>query len=135
MIPIKSLRLALVLGALAAAAPLTAVAQPAHVDSGKADQCFLADNVDGFSAPNDHTVYVEANIHDVYRLDLMGDCTGLTFRQGIGLERTPGNPWVCSPLDATIIYNDHGIHQRCPVNAIHKLTPAEFAALPKRDRP
>ena len=131
----KGLQLTLVLGALIAAPPLAAVAQPAHADSGKAEQCFLGANVDGFNAPDDHTVYLSANVHDVYRLDLMGSCTGLSFREGIGLERTPGSSWICSPLDATIIYNDHGIHQRCPVTAIHKLTPAELAALPKKDRP
>jgi hypothetical protein len=135
MNPAKGLQLTLVLGALIAAAPLAASAQPAHADSGKAEQCFLGANVDGFNAPDDHTVYLSANVHDVYRLDLMGSCTGLSFRQGIGLERTPGNSWICSPLDATIIYNDHGIHERCPVTAIHKLTPAELVALPKKDRP
>lgn len=129
----KGLRLTLVLAALIAAAP--AGAQPAHADSGKSQQCFLGANVDGFNAPDDHTVYLSANVHDIYRLDLMGSCTGLSFRTGIGLERAPGSSWICSPLDATIIYNDHGIHQRCPVTAIHKLTPAEVAALPKKDRP
>ena len=124
----------LALAAVLAAAPVLAFAQGGS-SAGNHDQCFLKRNVDSFSAPNDRTVYVEVGVRELYRLDLMHDCTGITFKTGIGFETTPGFDWVCSPLDATVIVSDAGVSQRCPVTAIHHLTPAERDALPKRDRP
>ena len=101
----------------------------------KASQCFVRRNINGFSAPNDRTVYIRVGVSDVWRLDLMTDCTGLSFRQNFGLEARPATAWICSPLDATVIVRQTGINQRCPVTAMHKLTADEIAALPKRDRP
>jgi hypothetical protein len=116
-----------------AAAPPAAFAQGGNANAHR--ECFLKSNVDSFSAPNDRTLYVSVGVREIWRLDLMHDCTGLTFKQGIGFQTTPGFPWVCSPLDATVIVRDAGITQRCPVTAMHHLTPAERDALPKRDRP
>jgi hypothetical protein len=108
---------------------------PAAAAGKSSDACFLRQDVDGFSAPDDHTVYLRVGSNRIYRLDLMTRCLDLTFRQRIGLEHQPASPWVCSPLEATVVYNATGIQQRCPVKAIHKLTPEEVAALPKKDRP
>ena len=109
-------------------------AQPA-ADSSHGNQCFVRSNINGFQAPDDRTVYIRVGVNDIYRLSLMVDCTSLSFRQGIGLESTPGDPWICSPIQATVVYRDVGIRNRCPVSDIHKLTPDEIAALPKRDLP
>lgn len=109
-----------------------ASAQPA----GQTNQCFWKPNINGFQAPDNRTVYIRVGVRDIYRLDLMNDCIGLTFRQGIGLETIPpGEGQICNALQATVVYNDAGIRNRCPVTAIHKLTAAEIAALPKRDLP
>lgn len=126
--------------AAAALAPAAVQAQPAAPPASKpadkqANPCFYARNVNGFNAPDNHTVYIRVGVSDVYRLDLMMDCLDLTFRQSLGIRSTPGSSWICSPLDAEVVYRDVGAPQRCPVTAIHKLTPAEVAALPKRDRP
>jgi hypothetical protein len=97
--------------------------------------CFARANINGFNAPNDHTLYLRVGVNEIYRLDLMNACTGLSFRQGIGLENRPASPWICTPLEATVVYRSAGIGQRCPVTAIHRLTPDEVKALPKRDLP
>ncbi len=128
----RVLRPILLVMAAVAAAATGAVAEAAKAPP---RQCFRPDNVDGFSASNDHTVYIRVRYRDVYRLDLMNDCVGLTFRQALGLKSTPGAGWICSPLDAEIVYRETGISQRCQVKTIYKLSPAEIAALPKRDRP
>lgn len=101
----------------------------------QAAQCFLQQNINGFSAPNDRTVYVRVGVSDVWRLDLMTDCTGLSFRQSFALQGSPTGPWICNPLDATVRFREAGARMTCPVSALHKLTPAEVAALPKKDRP
>lgn len=98
--------------------------------------CFARSNVQGFNAPDDRTVYIRVGVNDIYRLDLMTSCLDLTFRQGIGLEDQPASAFICSPLEATVVYRAAGgIPERCPVTAIHKLTPQEAAALPKKDQP
>jgi hypothetical protein len=125
---------ALVGAALLVAVALGSAAPAAAADKSR-DACFARREIDGFSAPDDHTVYVRVGANRIYRLDLMIKCTNLTFRQGIGLESQPANAFICSPLEATVVYHDTGILERCPVKAIHKLTPDEIAALPKKDRP
>jgi hypothetical protein len=122
--------------ALAVALPMAASPPAVQLASDHGGgQCLFTRNINGFNAPNEHTVYVRIGVSDVFRLDLMSACSGLTFRQGIGIESTPGDPWVCSPIQATVVYRDTGIPQRCPVSAMHKLTAEELAALPKRDQP
>ena len=112
-------------------APAAPPAPAAKTDS----QCFYGRDVNGFSAPDDHTLYVRVGVKAVYRFDLMSDCLNLTYRQSVALESGPGGDWICSPLDATVVYRDTGMPERCPVTAIHRLTDDELKALPKRDRP
>lgn len=126
-----TIRLALAIAILGVVTSAAAAAAP----SATHNQCFVRRNVNGFSAPDDRTVYIRVGVSDVWRLDLMTDCTGLSFRNAFGLEARPASAWICSPLDATVIVRQTGISQRCPVSALHKLTPDEIAALPKRDRP
>jgi len=113
-----------------------AATDPVHpAKQGSRDTCFARESIEGFSTPDDHTVLIEVFPRKIIRLDLMGDCVGLTFRQSLGLEDRPSSPWICSPLDATVVFRDHGIRERCPVVAIHRLTAEEINATPKRDRP
>ncbi len=110
-------------------------AAPAEAAKAGQDQCFYVRNINGFSAPDDHTVYVRVGVKSVYRLDLIKDCLDLTWRQSLGLEVTPPGNWVCGPLDATIVYRQTGIPDRCQVTNIHRLSSDEVAALPKKDAP
>jgi hypothetical protein len=130
--PYQLIKLAAAAVSALAIVPGAALAQPAEKS---ASQCFARSLIDGFNAPDDRTVYLRVGVRDVWRLDLMTDCINLTFRQSLGLESIPGSAWICSPLEATVVYGDTGIRQRCPVKAMHKLTPDELAAVPKRDRP
>jgi hypothetical protein len=129
-------RLFRIAAALAAASAIAtgAVAQP-NPQQQQGQECFLRSNINGFNAPDDHTLYVRVGVNEIWRLDLMSGCPDLTFRQSFGLESTPANPWICSPLDATVVFHETGIPERCPVTAMHKLTPDEVAALPKKNRP
>jgi hypothetical protein len=117
---------ALLAGVLAAGAAAAA---------GGGRDCFLQRNINGFSAANDRTVYIRVGVREIWRLDLMMNCSGLTFRNGFALQGSPTGPWICHPLDATVIVRQGGITQRCPVTAMHHLTADEAAALPKKLRP
>ena len=110
--------------------------QPAPSAPKPEQACFWARNVNGFNAPDEKTVYIRVGVSEIYRLDLMYDCTGLTFKQDIGLEREPaGDSFICNPMQATVVYRDGGIPQRCPVTAIHKLSKDEIASVPKKFLP
>ena len=111
-------------------------AQPAPAALKPENQCFYSRNINGFNAPDDRTLYIRVGVNEIYRLDLMNDCNGLTFRQDIALSDEPaGDAFICSPIQATVTYREAGIRERCPVTAMHKLTPAEIAAVPKKFLP
>jgi hypothetical protein len=125
------------IAALTAPAWSPASAQPAAPPppASHHNECFARSDINGFEAPNDRTVYIRVGVRDVWRLDLMSECVGLTFHQGFALESQPNDAFVCDPLGETVIIREGGIPQRCPVTAITKLTPDQVAALPKKDRP
>jgi hypothetical protein len=102
-----------------------------------ADTCFWARNVTSFAAPDDRTVYVKVNLHDVYRLDLMIACPDVNWNQRIALESNHGaGGSICNALDAEIVSHATGLGpQRCPVKTLTKLTPEQVAALPKGAKP
>lgn len=128
---LKPFAAAALLLALGAASGVSATDKPSK------NECFWARNVTSFAAPDDHTVYVRVNLHDVYRLDLMIACPDVDWNQRIALQSSHGaGGSICGPLDAEIISHATGLgRQRCPVKAMHKLTPDEIAALPKKAKP
>jgi hypothetical protein len=130
--------------ALAAVLALDASAQPAPapvpVKPTKTHQaCFWRRNIDNFAAANDSTLYVRANISDVYEMKLFAHCFDLDWVHRVGLESIGGfEPEICEGPNPGIdvVVRDIGIgRQRCPITAVRKLTPPEIAALPKLARP
>jgi len=133
-----SLMAAAALAALSVVALTSTMPQAAKAaDKPGAQQCFNTRMLNGFNAPNDHTLYIRVGVNDVYRLDLGAGCTDIAFKQDIGLRSVPpGDSFICNPLQTEIVYGGAGgIPERCQVDAMHKLTPDEYAALAKRDRP
>lgn len=127
--------------AAAAIAALTPAISLPTVTAAKAPSpgksCFYARNVDSFNAPDDRTVYLRVGVRDVYMAKLFAPCTDIDWRQHIAL-RSRGSSWVCEgagAMDAEILSRSPIGPQRCPITSIHKLSPEELAALPKRDRP
>ena len=106
-------------------------------DNPDANQCFWARNVQSFAAPDDHTVYVRVSSRDIYRMDLLIPCPDVDWNQRVALRSSRGaGGSICNALDVDIVSHATGLgRQRCPVKALHKLTPAEIAALPKGARP
>ena len=111
---------------------LSATAAEAATKSPRA--CFWVRDVNGWSAADDHTVYLRVGVKEVWRLDLLGTCPDIKWDWRIALSST-GSSTVCSPLDATIIAHTPIGPQRCPVKQVTRLTPQEVAALPPKQRP
>jgi Family of unknown function (DUF6491) len=116
---------------------LAAMAGPSLAEgSGRHDnQCLLSTNVVSFNAPDDHTVYLRASVNEIWKLGLINNCLELPWRLNISLRKTGTGPWICQPVEATIINHGAGIAHRCPVVSMHRLTPEEVAALPKGVKP
>lgn len=139
------MRAALLVTAALAAAGASAsqgLAQPAPQTSAPArssrpqDSCFNARFINGFSAPDEETVYVRVGVRDIYRLKLFAPCLNVDWTMAVALKSRTGSDWICHGMDADLIVPNRGMGpQRCPVTDVHKLTPEEIAALPKKARP
>lgn len=117
-------------------APATVQAAPPAAQAGSDRQCFYARNIENYAVVNDRLLYLRVGASDVYRLDLMMDCPELSFREnGIEITHSGASSLICSPIDLTVQFHQIGAHRICPVSDMRRLTPAEVAALPKRDRP
>jgi hypothetical protein len=132
-----SLMAAAALAAISVAAFTSATPGTAKAADQPPRECFNTTMLNGFNAPNDHTLYIRVGVNDVYRMDLGAGCNDIAFKQDIGLRSVPpGDSFICNPLQMEVVYGfTGGIPERCQVNAMHKLTPAEYAALAKHDRP
>ena len=127
----RRLRLGLVAAVLLCAGGVARADPPEKSTS----QCLLVRNINNYNAVDNQTLYVRVGVNQIFRFDLFKDCLGLTFRQSLTIRSTGASGWICSPLAAQVSYVRGGIPQRCPVTAIHKLTDAEVAALPKGVKP
>ena len=98
--------------------------------------CFYHSEISGFSAPDEHTVYVRVSVNDVYRLETFGPCMDLDWAMRIAIVDRGGGGWICVGDPADVVYRQSGIgEQRCPVKVAAYLTPDDVKALPKKARP
>lgn len=121
----------LALGATAACAPTT----PGMAGTGGERQCFFVNEVRSFASSDDRVVYVDTGSNEVFELQTFG-CSNVDWSTSIGIRTTSGGSSICSGLDAELIVPDlPGGRSTCPVTSVRRLTDAEVAALPDRDRP
>ena len=101
----------------------------------KGEQCFYQHSIEGFVPTDDEkTVYLRVAGGAVYRIDLRSQCPGLAFRDRIELNQF-GNGTICGPLDLDLRLRQGRIAVPCLIEGLHRLTPAELAAVPKKYRP
>ncbi|HEX7759071.1 MAG TPA: DUF6491 family protein [Caulobacteraceae bacterium] len=113
-----------------------AIQTPAMAKPKNGDACFYGRMANGFSAPNDRTVYVRAGVRDVYELKLFAPCIDVDWAQHIALRSRSGD-FICegNNVDYEVFSPSPIGRQRCQVTSVRKLTPVEVAAMPKKDRP
>ena len=135
--PIAAAALGLAAAGAISAAPFALRAEPSSPPAKDAarQQCFYSSNINNFTTEADRIVYIRVGVADVYRLDLMTECPELGFRYNVQFTRADRGSSICSPVDLTISYRQNGARRICPVVDMHKLTPEQIAALPKRLRP
>ena len=93
-------------------------------------QCFLARNVNSWSAVADNLVDIEVGASNYYRLGLSGACPNIDWSRRLALRTTGGSSWICDGLDAEVIVLDPvgGVPQRCFVTSITPLSKAQYLA-------
>jgi hypothetical protein len=124
------------LALLALSASSVAIAAPPADKPHASRSCFFHDELNGFSAPDQHTLYVRVSVNDVYRLETFGPCLDMDWAMRLALIDRGGGGWICVGDLADVVVPDPGIgRQRCPVRIVAKLTPDEVKALPKKSRP
>lgn len=121
--------------ALAASAACAPTAPGVAVQSGAPRECFFVHEVRSFSSNDDRRVYVRTGRDEVFELQTIG-CPDVDWSVQIGIAPRGGGSSVCSGYDAELIVPDRPTGRRtCPVTNVRRLSAAELAALPERDRP
>jgi len=129
-----SIRSTLVGGALALASlGLSAASAAAEPNP----PCFFITQWQGWKAAGPNVIYLRVNLRDIYRADLSAGSQELTWPGSYHLiSKVEGSSSICSPLDLQLAVSDgHGYYQPLIVSALHKLTPEQIAALPRKDLP
>jgi hypothetical protein len=126
----------LLIGAALATA-LTGLAGAASAAPTQANNCFLSSNWSGWHAPDDKTLYLRVNLHDIYRVDLNSPSAMLKWPSTHLVNVVRGSNYICSPLDLqlSIADNDGGGRDFLFIKAITKLTPDEVAVIPRKELP
>jgi hypothetical protein len=114
--------------------------------------CFYITQWQGWKAPNENTLYLGVNLHDVYRVDLSAGSPQLMWPDVHLISEVRGSNSICSAIDLQLyVAEDNGGSSfrtngvgfgsgsgfRVPLIArkLTKLTPDEIAAIPKKYRP
>lgn len=129
-----------------AAALAALVAGPAYAQNGEGDwhsnnepkACLQVGRIYSWRAPDNRTLIIENDTHQKFKLELMGYCPGLTFKETIGL-RSPGGSYLsCVGPGDTVFFHDLGMEMRCVINKVSAYTPemekADKAAKEAKDK-
>lgn len=128
------------IGALAAAAPSQAVSPDAAATVAPAAQrsCFFLSDWQGWSSPRPDVIYIRVRRQDVYRVDLGGGGSTFLTQQPFYhlVNKVHGDDSVCDAIDLDLSVSDgSGMMEPLFPTAITRLTPAQIAAIPKKDLP
>ena len=129
--------IAMAVGCAASALAMADFAAAAPAAGNGTKSCFYSRELQSWSEAGENTVNLRIGVNDFYQLKLLGSCPDLKFAETIGLETHGGN-FICSGLDVTLIVPrevTHTVPDRCMGTSLRKLTPAEVAAIPPKQKP
>lgn len=91
----------------------------------------------GWSAPgNGDRLYLRVDINDIYRVDLTPGSHVYKTPGYFLVNRVRGSGWICSAIDLDLtLSSDYGFREPLIAVSMRKLTPAEAAAIPRKDLP
>jgi hypothetical protein len=117
-------------------AALLFVGSPVAAPQTTTRSCFWTRTVRDFSSVDNQTVYVRAGTSNVWALELFARCMGVDWAHRAALRSRTGRVCEGRAIDLHIDVPSRGaLRQRCLVDTVRKLTPAEVAALPSGAAP
>jgi len=91
-------------------------------------QCFLANQVNGFSPSPNGYVDVRVGASRYYRLELGGGCPNVNWSMSVGIRSVGGGSFICQGYDAELVVPDPSGTQRCPISSIMPITREQYLA-------
>ena len=123
--------------AVAAALALAAAAAQAAAPEPR-EHCFPSGGSwSSWSAPgNGDVLLLRVHINDIYRVDLSPGSHAYKSPGYYLVNVVRGSGWICSAIDLDLSLNsDYGFRRPLIAVSMRKLTPAEVAAIPRKDLP
>jgi hypothetical protein len=88
------------------------------------------------AAKNGDVLYLRVHINDIYRVDLTPGSRVYKSPGYFLVNKVRGSDWICSALDLDLtLASDYGFRKPLIAVSMRKLTPAEVAAIPRKDLP
>lgn len=113
----------ILMAALAALAAAPAAAdQAAKPEAPQA--CLQIGRIWSWNAPDNRTLIVENDTHQKFKLDLMGYCPGLTFKEALAFRSIGGMYLSCITPGDVVFFHDVGMETRCVISKVSAYTPA-----------
>ena len=103
--------------ALAAAIAAPAAAEPA-AGNDSSHACLEIGRIWSWHAPNNRTLIVENDTHHKFKLDLMGYCPSLTFKETLGFRSIGGSYLSCITPGDVVFFHDIGTETRCGAGVV-----------------
>jgi hypothetical protein len=99
--------------------------------------CFASNTWEGWSASADgDAIYLKVGLRDIYRVDLARGSHVRKDPDKFLINRVRGSNWICDALDLDLTLADHhGFREPVFAHSLRKLTPAEIAAIPRKELP
>jgi hypothetical protein len=99
--------------------------------------CFASSNWNGWTAATGgDRLYLRVGVKDIYQVELSPGSHARKMPGEFLVNQVRGTSWICSPLDLDLaIADDHGFRRPLIATGLRKLTPAEVAAIPRRELP
>ncbi len=119
-------------GAAAAVTVLSITAPPTPAPASQPAECFYLSQVLNRTMPDYRTMYLRLGPHRYYRIDFGADCNNVGTEPLI-IHPIANNGEICGPNSVQI--SVARTHQGCIPTDVVRLTDAEVAAIPPKDRP
>ena len=98
--------------------------------------CFYITQWQGWMAPDEKTLYLGVNLHDVYKVELSAGSPQLLWPNATLISQVRGPNTICRAIDLQLAVSDQrGFRVPIIAKSLTKLTPEEVAAIPKKYNP
>jgi hypothetical protein len=121
-----------------AVAVLAMASVPAVAQQPAQNVCFPLNQMQGWKAPDNKTIYIRVNTNQYYRLDLSASCPMLTMPDSHLITKSRGSDLICTAVDWDISVSEPppgAFPEPCIVKQMTLLTPQQAAAIPQKFRP